>query len=40
MAFWTSNAKSDAQRGSNRCGLFAFSFFWFSTAATAEGAGV
>jgi hypothetical protein len=40
MAFGNSQAKNDAARGGKRCAFFRFSFFSFSTAAIAEGAGV
>ena len=40
MTFENSQANNDAPRGSKRRGCFRFSFFSFSSAATAEDAGV
>ena len=40
MTLRNSQANDDATRGTKRCGFFWFGFFNFSTAATAEGAGV
>ena len=40
MALVNLQASNDAPRFSRRCSVFAFSFFSFRAAATAEGAGV
>ncbi len=40
MTFGDSQANNDTVRGIERCRFFRFSFFSFSTAATAEDAGV